>query len=106
MPLSKPLQVGDRFPYLFLTSAPDGSRQEIRARHGCPAVVLLLHDAHCAACQSYAGQLALARDALQEWDGQSLMVLADSLAAATHWQEQLREHSGAAVSALADPEQR
>ena len=106
MPQGEPLQAGDRLPYLLLPSAADGSRQTLYTKSGLSPLVLLLHGVNCSSCRAYAEQLVAAQKALQEWDGQMVMVVADSLANATLWQAQLHQQGGACLRVLADPEQR
>ena len=68
------VEVGERLPDLAL-EAPDGTPAALRVRGRQAAVVVLVHDAACAECRDYLGQLAAADAEHREWDGRVAAVV-------------------------------
>lgn len=69
-----------RLPDISLPEYGSGKARRIRGSGRGAPVLVLLHDADCAACWEYVSRLTAKREEIADWDGEMMVVLPPSSA--------------------------
>lgn len=94
-----PFRRGDRVPSATVTAQPGGERFELRPSRG-PRVFVTLHGTDCHECVEYVKEIAAAREPVEAWGADLVIVSGEASSPADHFLRQLD------LTVIEDPDHR